>query len=161
MKTLKEIICIVAISVVLGLLVNMFHPEPAVLSWERPLPLMNKSDGMEIGTDPAIISIDQLKDLIEKGNVLIIDARLPEEYNVGHIPDAINVSFDLLGEHVQKILQEPRDRALVTYCDGPPCEKSVVLATELKSLEFTKVYVFYDGLEDWIGNGNRVTEEAE
>ncbi len=161
MKTLKEIIYIITISVVLGLLVNMFHPRAAALSWERPSPIMNENDGMELGNSPEIIPIEAFKDLIAKDNILIIDARLPEEFSAGHIPGAINVSFDLLGEHIQKILQESRDRILVTYCDGPPCDKSVVLATELKSLEFTTVYVYYDGLANWLENGNPLNREQQ
>ena len=60
------------------------------------------------------ISIDDVKVLMAKKQVLLIDVRDPQSFAEGHIPGAINVPFDHIPNHVEQWKKEKR--LLVTYC---------------------------------------------
>lgn len=60
------------------------------------------------------ISIDEVKALMAKKQVLLIDVRDPQSFADGHIPGAINVPFDFIPNHVEAWKKDKR--LLVTYC---------------------------------------------
>jgi rhodanese-related sulfurtransferase len=60
------------------------------------------------------ISIDDVKALMAKKQVVLIDVRDPQSFKEGHIPGAINVPFDHIPNHVDQWKTEKR--VLVTYC---------------------------------------------
>ncbi|MBA3268956.1 MAG: rhodanese-like domain-containing protein [Acidobacteria bacterium] len=60
------------------------------------------------------ISIDEVKALMAKKQVVLIDVRDPQSFAEGHMPDAINVPFDHIPKHVDQWKKEKR--LLVTYC---------------------------------------------
>jgi rhodanese-related sulfurtransferase len=60
------------------------------------------------------ISIDEVKALMAKKQVLLIDVRDPQSFAEGHIPGAINVPFDHIPNHVDAWKKDKR--LLVTYC---------------------------------------------
>jgi len=60
------------------------------------------------------ISIDEVKALMGKKQVVLIDVRDAQSFAAGHMPGAINVPFDHLPKHVDQWKLEKR--LLVTYC---------------------------------------------
>ena len=60
------------------------------------------------------ISIDEVKALMAKQQVVLIDVRDPQSFAEGHMPGAINVPFDHIPKHVDQWKKERR--LLVTYC---------------------------------------------
>lgn len=60
------------------------------------------------------ISIDEVKALMAKKQVVLIDVRDPQSFAEGHIPGALNVPFDMLPNHVDAWKKDKR--LLVTYC---------------------------------------------
>ena len=60
------------------------------------------------------ISIDEVKALMAKKQVVLIDVRDPQSFAEGHMPGAINVPFDHIPNHVEQWKKEKR--LLVTYC---------------------------------------------
>jgi rhodanese-related sulfurtransferase len=60
------------------------------------------------------ISIDEVKALVAKKQVVLIDVRDPQSFAEGHMPGAINVPFDHIPNHVDAWKKEKR--LLVTYC---------------------------------------------
>jgi rhodanese-related sulfurtransferase len=60
------------------------------------------------------ISIDEVKQLMAKKQVVLIDVRDPQSYAEGHIPGAISVPFDHIPNYVDQWKKEKR--LLVTYC---------------------------------------------
>jgi rhodanese-related sulfurtransferase len=60
------------------------------------------------------ITIDEVKVLIAKKQVILVDVRDPQSFSEGHIPGALNVPFDFLPNHVDEWKKEKR--LLVTYC---------------------------------------------
>jgi rhodanese-related sulfurtransferase len=60
------------------------------------------------------ISIDDVKALMAKKQVVLIDVRDPQSFAEGHMPGAINVPFDFIPNHIDAWKKEKR--LLVTYC---------------------------------------------
>jgi rhodanese-related sulfurtransferase len=60
------------------------------------------------------ISIDEVKPLMAKKQVVLIDVRDPQSFAEGHMPGAINVPFDHIPKFVDQWKKEKR--LLVTYC---------------------------------------------
>jgi phage shock protein E len=60
------------------------------------------------------ISIDEVKALMAKKQVVLIDVRDPQSFAEGHMPGAINVPFDHIPKYVEQWKKEKR--LLVTYC---------------------------------------------
>ena len=60
------------------------------------------------------ISIDEVKALMAKKQIVLIDVRDPQSFKEGHMPGAINVPFDHIPNHVDQWKKEKR--LLVTYC---------------------------------------------
>jgi len=58
----------------------------------------------------------ELKDVIKKGNYLLIDLRMDVEFEEGTVGDAINIEPYMLESHRQFILEEPRD--IIFFCEG-------------------------------------------
>jgi rhodanese-related sulfurtransferase len=60
------------------------------------------------------ISIDEVKALMAKKQVLLVDVRDPVSFSQGHIPGAMNVPFDFLPDHTDAWKKDKR--LLVVYC---------------------------------------------
>ena len=60
------------------------------------------------------ITIDDVKALMAKKQVVLIDVRDPQSFADGHLPGAVNVPFDHIPNHVEQWKKEKR--LLVTYC---------------------------------------------
>lgn len=160
-KTLFQAFFIAAISVILGFANHVVNPNRAKISKERPNAQITDDSTFEIDKiskidGPVVLSKEQLLKLRQQDNVIIIDARSIDEYASGHIPDAINIPFEQLGDYIQQIDEFSHAKWLVPYCDGPPCEKGMELANILFEMGFEHVAYYDAGLEDW-----KTTEEVE
>ena len=63
----------------------------------------------------AIATVDKLKQQLADNKTLLIDVRETQEYQVGNIPQAINIPLRTLTQHLDQI---PGDRPVVLYCSG-------------------------------------------
>ena len=60
------------------------------------------------------ISIDELKALMAKKQVVLVDVRDPLSFSQGHMPGAMNVPFDFLPDHTDAWKKDKR--LIVVYC---------------------------------------------
>jgi rhodanese-related sulfurtransferase len=102
-------------------------------------------------TDPSDVYVDLQNNSAE---IIAIDARTQEAYSQGHVPGAINPwrKIDLSSTTAM-----PRDKVLVTYCDGIHCNASTKAAMRLAALGFW-VKEMLDGLQGWKREGYPVEE---
>ncbi len=101
------------------------------------------------------ISPDELKSLQDmKSDIVILDVRLKDLYNMRHIKGALSLPWkeELTEADVQNL---PRDKMIVTYCDcGPGEGDSALVAFQLMGLGFTNVKVLSDpAIKGWIKSG--------
>ena len=74
---------------------------------------MAAGEGQAMRSVPRI-SIDEVKALMAKKQVVLIDVRDPQSFADGHMPGAVNVPFDHIPTHVDAWKADKR--LLVTYC---------------------------------------------
>ena len=165
-RAIQDALVIALSASVLGLLVYLFHPGKIRISSQRPgtaysdNSILEKMES-ETSEEVPVIDIMQVKRLLSEPGTVLVDARLPQQYLQGFIPAAINISYEMLGEHFARLDTLSRENWVITYCDGPPCDKSLLLAMELKAIGFTRVAVYYDGLEDWVLKGETIGKGGE
>lgn len=91
------------------------------------------------------VTIDELRDRLRTGQVVLLDARPEVEYQAGHLPQAISIPLDELERRLNEL---PRNRTLVVYCRGPLC----VLADDalaMLSERGRKVARLEEGVAEW------------
>lgn len=94
------------------------------------------------------ISMTEAEDMMKvETGYIILDVRTPEEYAAGHIPNAINVANEIIGENVIPELPD-KDQLIMVYCRSG--RRSKEAAKKLVSLGYTNV-VEFGGILDWKG----------
>jgi len=91
------------------------------------------------------VTREELLARLDRGDVVVLDVRPPEEYAAGHLPGARSVPFGELANHLE--LADP-DVEIVAYCRGAHC----VLASDAVRLlraQGRDARRLQDGLLEW------------
>ena len=92
-----------------------------------------------------------LSEALKSGDdVVVIDARSKEAYEVEHIPGAISIPHRTMSEETTNTLD--KNKVYVTYCDGIGCNASTKGAVNMARLGFN-VKELLGGLDWWIRDG--------
>jgi len=81
--------------------------------------------------------------------VTVLDVRPLDEFEVGHLPGALNIP---LGELEARLAELDPDREIVAYCRGPWCVLSFEAVAALRARGFN-VRRLEDGLPEWRAAG--------
>ena len=94
------------------------------------------------------ISMDEAVAMMEQENgYIILDVRRPDEYAAGHIPNAINVPNETIGN--VEILELPdKNQLIMVYCRSG--RRSKEASEKLVKLGYTNI-VEFGGILDWKG----------
>ena len=88
---------------------------------------------------------------IQDTDYILVDVRTIEEYESGHIQDAIN--FDFYSESFQKeILSLNKSSSIILYCRTQ--NRSTKTANYLKENGYKQITVIVGGITSWVKNGN-------
>jgi rhodanese-related sulfurtransferase len=86
--------------------------------------------------------------------VLILDAREKNEYEVSHLPNAVFVGYNNFEKNVLKNI--PSDKPIVVYCSiGYRSEK---IGEKLQKMGFKNVYNLYGSIFEWVNQDNQVVD---
>src|SRR5512137_1498273 len=101
-----------------------------------------------------IVTSEQLKGLLDSkaAGLVLIDARSPQEYQEVHIKSAINIPLANF-EKDATLLTAAKDAHIVFYCNGVKCGKSGKSALIARSLGYTDISVYADGMPVWEEKG--------
>lgn len=95
------------------------------------------------------ISRAELADRLASGLVTVLDVRPQQEYELGHVPGAINIpTHELLG----RLADLPKEREVVAYCRGPYCVMSFDAVAALRAQGY-QVRRLEDGFPEWKAAG--------
>jgi len=97
--------------------------------------------------EPVRITAQQAEEMIADGGVIILDVRTQDEFNSGHIEDAVLLPLDQLREQIEAVAPDLHQTILI-YCRSG--NRSATAARELIDLGYTSVYDF-GGIIDWPG----------
>ena len=100
--------------------------------------------------DIKVISDSQFTE-IQHADYILVDVRTAEEYESGHIQDAVN--FDFYSESFQNdILSLDKSASIVLYCRTQ--NRSTKTANYLKENGYKEIAVLEGGITSWVKNGN-------
>jgi rhodanese-related sulfurtransferase len=91
----------------------------------------------------------------ERWNFTLVDARTAVEYSEAHIPGAANVAASKTAKRLPELVKD-KARAVVFYCNGPNCTKTVKAAKAATGAGYTDVWEYKDGLPGWGKAGQKV-----
>ena len=95
------------------------------------------------------ISRKELMQRSKVGLVTILDVRPGEEYEVGHIPGAINVPLEEIGQHLADL---PKDQEVIAYCRGEYCVLAFEAVATLRKKGFSARRL-EEGYPEWKAAG--------
>ena len=130
---MKKIIYIIIIFIVVGGVIWMYKKEDK-----------NVQNNEEI----RYVSMNEIISIMEENeNYIILDVRTIEEYDEGHIPNAICIPNETIDEDVINKLPN-KDQLILIYCRSG--NRSKQAANKLKNLGYTNLIEF-GGIIDWKG----------
>ncbi len=110
-----------------------------------------------------VVSAEQVRDLLAKGGVAIVDTRSAKEFAAERIAQAVLAAYgekslkerdyDASLDDLSAIAKLDRARPTVFLCNGPECWKSYKAAREALKMGFTSVYWFRGGMPEWRARG--------
>lgn len=100
------------------------------------------------------ITIDELKPLMEKNAVLVIDVRTPEEFAKGRIPGAVNVDFTVMLQQGSRFKGETR--TIVAYCACAREMTSARAAVDLAEVGVPGAKALVGGWDEWVQRGETI-----
>lgn len=127
------------------------------LSAQNPEGFDKMVDGLYEYTIP-FITAEKLEEKRQQDtDIVILDSRKKEEYNVSHIPGARFVDYKKF--KLKSLKDIPKDTPIYVYCSvGYRSERT---AEKLQEAGYTEVYNLYGGLFNWANHGFPMVNEDE
>jgi rhodanese-related sulfurtransferase len=109
---------------------------------------------------PVPVLLDEVRQLTASG-ALLVDARNPELYAMGHIEGAVSLPIVEIDDALAGFLDRvAKDRSIITYCSGFGCPDSFDLGIRLIEAGYRDVRVFEGGFPEWRDAGLPVAGEG-
>ena len=70
------------------------------------------------------------------GENLLVDVRSPQEFKDGHLKDAINIPYRVIGEHIAAHVKS-KDETIIVYCRSG--RRSGIAKSSLEKIGYTNV----------------------
>lgn len=92
------------------------------------------------------ITSEEAKEMIDNNSeIIVLDVRTEEEFNEGHIKDAILIPYNKILDRAEEVISD-KEATILVYCRSG--RRSSLAADDLVSLGYTNVYDF-GGIIDW------------
>lgn len=92
------------------------------------------------------ISQEEAKEMMDTGEVLILDVREQDEYDSGHIPDAVLLPVGQITEESAAEVIPNKDTTVLVYCRSG--NRSRTAAAALAGLGYSNIFEF-GGISTW------------
>ena len=100
------------------------------------------------------VSIDELKALMDRKAVLVIDVRDPESFAKGRIPGAVNIDYTQVLKQGGKFAGEKR--TIVTYCACANEMTAARASVDLAAIGLPGAKALRGGWDEWVQRGETV-----
>ena len=102
--------------------------------------------GGEKETSYKQISQEEAKEMMDTQDVVILDVREQDEYDSGHIPDAVLLPVGTIDEDAAAAVIPEKDSTVLVYCRSG--NRSKTASSALAELGYTNIYEF-GGIKTW------------
>ena len=94
------------------------------------------------------VPVISVKDaFLKKSDVIFLDARAIQEYDISHIPEF----------NIENIKDIPKDKKIVVYCSIG--YRSEIIATKIKEAGYKNVYNLYGSIFEWANNNYALADK--
>ena len=100
------------------------------------------------------ISIDELKTLMDRQAVVVLDVRDPASFAKGRIPGAINVDYTLILKQAGRFAGEKRP--IVAYCACANEMTAARAAVDLAAGGIPGAKALEGGWDEWVARGEKI-----
>lgn len=145
-RAVLEMVLIAVLGSIVGFSYNALAPQ------KKKVPVTASKEERAASQGVQSLTLEEVRFYLDqqKGTV-VVDARAPEEYGLGHIPNSINVPIEGFEAAFKKDSPVLKKASLVIiYCSGGSCNTSHEVASLLQKKGLTKLAVFSDGLPGWM-----------
>ena len=94
------------------------------------------------------VSVREAKEMIDSGDVFLLDVRSVSEFEAEHIEGAVNINVNELSSRLDEV---PRDETILVYCRSG--SRSVTASNILFDAGYTDVYNMLGGSNRWKAGG--------
>ncbi len=101
------------------------------------------------------INVQQAKQMIDHGDVFILDVRTQEEYDAGHIINSTLIPVQVLDKRLNEL---PHDTKILVYCKSG--SRSAQASQILVNNGFKEIYNMNGGITDWTNAGYAVINDV-
>jgi rhodanese-related sulfurtransferase len=98
------------------------------------------------------VTREQVEDMIERGDVVLVDALPTISYAATHLPGAVSMPPETVDERADRRIPNRRTDVVV-YCANPTCDSSHVVARRLIELGYLSVRHYAGGKDEWTAAG--------
>lgn len=91
------------------------------------------------------ITMEQIEEL-EKQGAIIIDVRSPQEFEEGHLRNAICIPDYEIMQKIEEVVPD-KEQTIIVYCSSGYRSKKI--QKKLENRGYTKVYNLYNGIENY------------
>ena len=103
-------------------------------------------------------TVDAIKQRMDNGETfLLIDVREKEEWDNGHLPNALHLSKGIIERDIHQAA-EKMDQEMILYCGGG--YRSALAADNLTKMGYTKVVSMDGGFRGWKEAGNPIVKDS-
>jgi rhodanese-related sulfurtransferase len=93
------------------------------------------------------VSPADLHQMIQKGQVTVVDVNSPQSWREAHVPGALNLDP---AAYEERDLPPAKESNLVFYCSNPLCTKAPNAARRAKKMGYSSVKVMSAGISGWL-----------
>ena len=79
----------------------------------------------------------------------VIDARMPADYETGHLEGAVNIPVSMSREQCIEAMSGPLNSPIVVYCQSLKCKFAEEVAANLAAGGYSNIYIFKGGWREW------------
>ena len=107
------------------------------------------------GSNEAIKKVDpvEFSEVVKQPGVIILDVRTPEEFNAGHIANAININLEG-SDFASEVSKLDKNATVAVYCRSG--NRSGVATEQMAELGFVDMYDMQGGILEWEAAGDQV-----
>jgi len=107
----------------------------------------------QVRAEIAEIDAARGRELVDRGEAIIVDVREQDEWDEGHIPGAVHISRGNLESRIERAAPDPT-QPVVLYCSVG--NRSAFAAKTLEEMGYEDVVSLAGGFTDWKRNGHPV-----
>lgn len=153
-----QIAGLITIFVLIGFVYHFSYPSGFLVYPEAVSSIQNAYAGSFIPK----VTLGKMQPIVARNNTIIMNARLKNDYDAGHIVQAVNLPINCsMEEYTQIISSLPKNKQIVLYCQSAGCKFAEKMAIRLKDNGFRNLAIIKGGWVEWQKLQESQTMKAE